>query len=174
MTAKMTAAQVESILLPKLQGFKQQAAHVKAEHARARQAIIDHPMTSDLAKRGKLANDGLVPWWAGEHRFWLEGQAVLRDATLRPVDHAALLRDLLTARVLPAAAAVSADARVSELLHQVFEQSAPEDVPSIDVLIDPLAVATTIAHRTPQGTDDRRREGRTQDPHRQQQGMGRR
>ena len=102
--------------------------------------------TRDLTRIDQLVADELVSWWAGEYRFRLEGQAVLRDATLRPVDHAALLRELMTVRVLPAAAAVSTDATVSELLHQASERSAPEDVPSIDVLIDPLAVATTIAH----------------------------
>ncbi len=52
--SKTTAASVESALFPKLEGFKEQAAAVKEAHHAARKAILDDPMTSDLAKRGKL------------------------------------------------------------------------------------------------------------------------
>lgn len=52
--SKITAASVESSLLPKLEGFKEQAAAVKEAHHAARKAILNDPMTSDLAKRGKL------------------------------------------------------------------------------------------------------------------------
>lgn len=52
--SKTTAASVESALLPKLNSFKEQAAQVKEAHHAARKAIQDDPMTSDLAKRGKL------------------------------------------------------------------------------------------------------------------------
>ncbi|MDN3310541.1 hypothetical protein QWJ90_06330 [Microbacterium oryzae] len=50
---KMTTAAIESSLLPALNGFKESAAQVKEAHAKARKAILDDPMTSDLAKRGK-------------------------------------------------------------------------------------------------------------------------
>lgn len=52
--SKTTAANVESMLPAKLNGFKDSAATVKEAHRIARKAIQDDPMTSDLAKRGKL------------------------------------------------------------------------------------------------------------------------
>ncbi|OAN29002.1 hypothetical protein A4X17_05290 [Plantibacter sp. H53] len=45
---------VQNTLTSALHGYKDQAAQVKDAHRIARQAIKDDPMTSDLAKRGKL------------------------------------------------------------------------------------------------------------------------
>jgi len=50
MTIKLTAAGVERDLNAKLFGFKESAAQVKAAHKEAREAILNDPMTSDLAK----------------------------------------------------------------------------------------------------------------------------
>lgn len=55
MSKKMTAAEVEKTLLPKLQGFKDEAAQVKDAHAKARQAIKDNPRLSAEAKKDDLA-----------------------------------------------------------------------------------------------------------------------
>ncbi|UYO96056.1 hypothetical protein OED01_10610 [Microbacterium sp. M28] len=52
--SKATAKSVEQTLPAALNGFKEQAAQVKEAHRATRQAIKDDPMTSDLAKRGKL------------------------------------------------------------------------------------------------------------------------
>lgn len=53
--SKTTASGIEKTLLPKLNGFKESAAQVKAAHAEARQAIKDDPRRSDAAKKDDLA-----------------------------------------------------------------------------------------------------------------------
>jgi hypothetical protein len=52
--SKSTAASVESSLPSALNSYKESAAAVKDAHRAARQAILDDPMTSDLAKKQKL------------------------------------------------------------------------------------------------------------------------
>ncbi|MCZ4301342.1 hypothetical protein [Microbacterium oxydans] len=54
MSKKITAASIERDFPAARQRFKDQAAQVKEAHHAARKAIQDDPMTSDLAKRGKL------------------------------------------------------------------------------------------------------------------------
>jgi hypothetical protein len=56
--SKTSTASIERELDSALFGYKDRAAAVKAAHASARQAIKDDPMTSDLAKREKLADLG--------------------------------------------------------------------------------------------------------------------
>jgi hypothetical protein len=53
--SKSTAASIEQILPKALNSYKDSAAAAKAAHVSARKAIKDDPMTSDLAKRDKLA-----------------------------------------------------------------------------------------------------------------------
>lgn len=53
--SKTTAASIERDLPDSLNSFKSRAAEAKAQHRVARQAIKDDEMTSDLAKKEKLA-----------------------------------------------------------------------------------------------------------------------
>lgn len=55
---KTTALDAQNKLTAMLRRNKEDAASIKAAHAEARKAIQEDPMTSDLAKRGKL--DGLL------------------------------------------------------------------------------------------------------------------
>lgn len=68
MSKKMTAAEVEKTLLPKLQGFKESAAQLKESHVKARQAIKDDPRTSDFAKKEKLDPQQGHPRQARRHQ----------------------------------------------------------------------------------------------------------
>ena len=52
--SKSTPLSVQNAFNDKLKNSQEQAAAVKAAHDKARKAIKDDPMTSDLAKRGKL------------------------------------------------------------------------------------------------------------------------
>lgn len=52
--SKSTPLSVQNAFNDKLKSSQAEAAAVKAAHDKARQAIKDDPMTSDLAKRGKL------------------------------------------------------------------------------------------------------------------------
>ncbi|MER7797610.1 hypothetical protein [Microbacterium sp. NPDC096154] len=52
--SKITLAALESSFGPKRDSFKAAAAQVKEEHRAALKAIKEDPMTSDLAKRGKV------------------------------------------------------------------------------------------------------------------------
>lgn len=51
---KSTSASVESSLPSALNSYKESAAQVKEAHRTARQAILDDPLTSDLAKKERL------------------------------------------------------------------------------------------------------------------------
>jgi hypothetical protein len=52
--SKTTALSVEQSLSSSLNGFKDRASAAKAAHKSARKAILDDPMTSDLAKKQNL------------------------------------------------------------------------------------------------------------------------
>ena len=56
MSTKSTATSVEKSLSSALIGYKEDATAVKEAHKTARQSIKDDPMTSDLAKRERLAD----------------------------------------------------------------------------------------------------------------------
>lgn len=104
--------------------------------------------TRDITRIDRLVESELIEWWAGVYGYRLTGTAVLSDRPLKPVDVRIVIESLFRTHVIPAAIAASADAAQRSQLQTATVASPWPEVPDVDVLIDPLAVAILIAQLT--------------------------
>lgn len=96
--------------------------------------------TRDITRIDELVQEGLMRWWAEAFRYRLSGEGVTA------VDERVALRTLLTRFVIPAAVALVTDKAVADALKAADETTDSDSVPDIEVLLDPMAIATTFAH----------------------------
>lgn len=88
--------------------------------------------TRDITRLDELIEDRLVEWWAG-----------VAGVPVTTADRGAL-GHLYASLVLPAASQVSTNPNEATSLELATEESHPDAVPDIDVLIHPDAVTRTL------------------------------